>query len=424
MTSSLTLVASLLYMLNAIMSRPHQWSAERHLAAVAVMRVPRGCDVTEPGAENARYDAEDMVPVHFQQGLFFLCGILRDKKEPWWRLPKNHPMERAQLCALYGAASLADIESNMGATGIARVNPPANPLRLANRRLHTTNLQFLAPELIVPLGLNLSDAAITVRDNIRLSGPDIMDVDSEDDEVDLDAIDPNVNLDDLVDRIWAQFAVDLIAVSPNYKPRKGEAYTTLSPEQRVNVSIDLYKRPVFPFRAVWWKTRDDWTLQFDRLFPSRDAIQRKMQNASSCRYYQDWHRLISRVEKADVERIQKRLRPLFDQLHWLPWTTSDKIWATVPPKGGKGIWTFLSLENGDDTGATKTGVCIAVNTSKTHRSIYHRLGNVLAEEEEEEEEDPRHQPPPPVPIQPGAGRHRTSSPVNDRGVRRDIPRRA
>lgn len=116
-------------------------------------------------------------------------------------------------------------------------------------RQNTTNLQFLAPELVVPLGLNLSDAAITVRDNIRLSGPDIMDVDSEDDEVDLDAIDPNVNLDDLVDRIWAQFAVDLIAVSPNYKPRKGEAYTTLSPEQRVNVSIDLYKRPVFPFRA-------------------------------------------------------------------------------------------------------------------------------------------------------------------------------
>lgn len=410
-------------MLNAMMSRPHQWSAERHLAEVAVMRVPRDCNVAEPGAENARYDAADMVPVRFQQGLFFLCGIMRDKKALWWRLPENHPMERAQLCALYRAANLADLATNMGATGIARVNQPANPLRLSNRRLHTTDIQFLTPELIVPLGLKLSDAAITVRGGIRLSGPDIMDVDSENDEVDLDVIGPDVNLDDLIARIWAQFAVDLIEVSPNYKSRKGDAYTTLSPEERIKVTIDLYKRPVFPFRAVWWNTRDDWTLQFDRLFPPCGAIKRKMQSTSSCRYYQDWHSLISRVEKSDVERIRKRLRPLFDQLHWLPWTTTDKMWSTTPPKGIKGIWSFLSLENDDDTGATKTGVCIAVNTPKAHKSINYTLGNVFAEEEEEEEElDPRHQPPTPIPIRPGASRHRTHSPVIYPRIHRDTPR--
>ncbi|KAH9851665.1 hypothetical protein C2E23DRAFT_732632 [Lenzites betulinus] len=84
---SLALGAIMIYALNAVISRPGDWQTDRALADACAMRVPLGEDIQDPLLLDQDHDPTDSEPVAHQQGLYFVCDILRDEHEGWWRLP-------------------------------------------------------------------------------------------------------------------------------------------------------------------------------------------------------------------------------------------------------------------------------------------------------------------------------------------------
>lgn len=116
----------MIYMLNAVISRPSDWRACKCLAEASAMRVLADDDLDSD--EEADEDAET-TPVGEDQGLFFLCDVMRDDEQGWWRLPASHTMDIRLLCSLYHAGSLGDIATAMGATGLKRTGKASNPAR-------------------------------------------------------------------------------------------------------------------------------------------------------------------------------------------------------------------------------------------------------------------------------------------------------
>ncbi|OJT03953.1 hypothetical protein TRAPUB_5363 [Trametes pubescens] len=388
---SLVLGAALVYMLNAITQRPSEWRAERALAEACALYVPSGEDVANPITLDLDYEPTDKEPIGDGQGLYFLCGILRDEEHQWWRAPVGRGrIELPQLFTLYRATSLGEIEATLGATGVRRRRRPANLTRIANQRQRTTEIEFTNPEAVVPLDLDLEGLVITISPTLRLTGRDIPVTDAYDDE-EVDAIGPDTDVSMLFDRLVAQWAYDMIQVSPNMKSRNDPSWTTLSVDQQRLVTLSLYKRLVLPFKGVWYRTGDAkyWDLLFDRFFPPQTKSLDKLQNYPGCRYFQLWLRLRAQVAKAPFEQLRNRLRPIFRDLDWLPYTDSDRIWNTRKPLQSVHAWTPLG-----SAANTGPGVRIAINGMKhPHPTVV--LGVAIEEEEEDDEIDPRHLPPPP-----------------------------
>ncbi|KAI9069502.1 hypothetical protein FKP32DRAFT_1559601 [Trametes sanguinea] len=248
----------------------------------------------------------------------------------------------------------------MGATGLARIRKAANPSRLANKRAHTAPIEHLNPGAVRPLNLGLRAAGLKIRAQLVLTGDDIPTRPQAAQLDDEDLIGPHSDLDALVDRIWAQFGFDLIQVSPNLKSRAEGAYITLSHEEQLAATLDLFKRPVLPFCAVWWRVRDKpyWDIhQFDRFFPPKEKELQRMQNFPSCRYFQLWLRLRSQMPPTHFDRLRAKLLPLFRTLYWLPHTDSERLWDTRTPQQTVHSWTFISTAEHRN----RRGVKIALN---------------------------------------------------------------
>lgn len=395
MPSSLALGASLIQMLNALVSRPRDWRAERYLADAASMQVPRNLDVTEAGAARRRFDAADMIPVGELQGAFFLCALVRDDQNKWWRLPESHVPEHAQLCVLFRAGSIAEIATNMGGTGIRRVAIAANPMRLGNRRSRTIDRESVCDQQAPLLDLGLDDIQVDILEPVQPSGPDVLDFGSDmADEDDPDHLGARTDLRNWVSRLYAQFFFDIVQQSPNHLKRSDGPYITLSVEERNRANEGMFQRAVLPFNMVYHRA-GNWDQQFNRLFPDLGSNPGRVQGLTSCKYYQDWHLLMTRISATVFRLIRGRIRTRFFHLTWLPYTESDRLWcARKPSQLNK--WTYLSKS--DDPTAHIAAVKIAFNPAKYTVARYPILGHAIPEEEEEEEEeDPRHAAPPPRP---------------------------
>ncbi|KAI9062333.1 hypothetical protein FKP32DRAFT_1574348, partial [Trametes sanguinea] len=198
------------------------------------------------------------------------------------------------------------------------------------------------PGAVRPLNLGLRDMGLKIRTRLLLTGPDIPSVMADPEGE--DSIGPHTDLDALIDRIWAQFGFDLIQVSPNLRSRADGAYTTLSHDEQLLATIDIFTRPVLPFCAVWWRVRDKnyWdVIQFDRFFPPHGKELQRMQNFPSCRYFQLWLRLRAQMPSADFARVREKILPLFRKLYWLPHTDTQRLWDTRVPQQSIHSWTFL-----------------------------------------------------------------------------------
>ena len=382
----LTLGAVCVYMLNAVMSRPSDWRAERTLRDTCTIHLPENVDLDDDSLDDDLFD--NLHPSPEQQGLYFLADIVRDARHYWIRFPAVRHPEIAQLCILYHAASMAEIENLMGATGISHTQQPANLHRISNRRAHTLSIQFVNPDAIIPHTFNLDMTSVRLRTRLHMTGPDVQDLSDEDEDEDEDFPrdgSGSILPDALLDRIWAQFPYDLIQVSPNLKHRRDPPYTVLSAVQQSQVTLDLFKRPIFPFRKVWYRVRDAkfWNhTQFDRYFPPKGAQLSNLQNFTACLYFQDWMRLMSRVSDRDAKVIRLKIQEKFKEILWLPHTETSRIWDTRQPLATQSAhkWQYLSSEDILSTGPAPR---ISIRTTPGQKHTF-TLGIAIPEEEEEE----------------------------------------
>lgn len=89
-----------------------------------------------------------------------------------------------------------------------------------------------------------------------------------------------------------------------------------------------------PFFAAQYtySTVEQWDLHFDRLFPSQQpgCIP---QNLHKCTYYINWLTLISQLNQQYIQRVRATFRTKFDTLAWIPYTQSNRMWATRVNEG-------------------------------------------------------------------------------------------
>ncbi|CDO76797.1 hypothetical protein BN946_scf184978.g26 [Trametes cinnabarina] len=234
-------------------------------------------------------------------------------------------------------------------------SPEEHPERLQNRGVPTASVRFINPDAVqsLCLGFNSHGAALHGGQK-RGSGGDC-------------ELGPHTDLDALVDEIWAQFAFDLVQVSPNLRDIRDPPYITLSSDQRDKVTIDLYKQHALPFLSVYYRTRthEFWCESFDKYFPPDGKPVDKAQNYPACRYYQTWLRMQKWTTRSRFESIRVKLKPLFMKLLWLPYNELDRIWNTRKPLQTVHAWTHLSSRS---WGSLGSGVRILVNETRLLRS--------------------------------------------------------
>lgn len=99
------------------------------------------------------------------------------------------------------------------------------------------------------------------------------------------------------------------------------------------VNEDTYKNRTLSayFTDCQWKVagRKDWQLIFDRFFPPRDSIKGgRVQNYGATVYLRTLRKIQARSDNETNRRIREALRRKFDELYWMPFAQTDRIWYT------------------------------------------------------------------------------------------------
>ncbi|KAF8956187.1 hypothetical protein BDZ97DRAFT_1764028 [Flammula alnicola] len=143
----------------------------------------------------------------------------------------------------------------------------------------------------------------------------------------------NLDIDKEMTSVWRQFLLDITSKAPNSKRAHDPSHIVLSQEERTSVNEDTYKNSRLSsyFRDCQWKiaTHDEWNMVFRRLWPDPTAqLAGKVQNYTSTVYYPKWQSLLARADAATIRRMRASLKEKFDELYWMPFAQTDRIWGT------------------------------------------------------------------------------------------------
>jgi hypothetical protein len=148
------------------------------------------------------------------------------------------------------------------------------------------------------------------------------------------------NLDGFLSLLWRQFAIDIVAKSPNPHGAGNPSYLRLSETQRQTVTEDLYRNLSLSqiFRSVAYKTgsQNDWERAFKWLFPERGFVMTaKIQNYRQCRYFNMWIDFLQDDNNGDalVNDARQELRARLGTWQWLPDAQQDRMWTTKVHSG-------------------------------------------------------------------------------------------
>ncbi|GBE88998.1 hypothetical protein SCP_1404060 [Sparassis crispa] len=317
--------AAVIWMANALVSRPGEWKIDKELSDQCSQWYDPEQDSDDDDDDEL---GENLEPVRGARGVYFLSDIRDDRSA--WRLPGTRLMEQAQLLVLYGASDMAELSRIMGAGVAVRRMEPANKRRMNNRTQHTLSVQYIQPDPD-PAQLpefRLRTRGFVLRPEMRMRGLDVLDGPPSDEESDIDRV---------AQRIWRQFPNDLIQVSPNYKKRSDGPYTTLTRTEQDNATAEVFLSFEIPFREFYvrYVSQEHWdTILFDRFFPPKGYVPtNRVQNQSGCKYYAEYVSFMNRLNNEAARAARQEFRVLFNQLAWVPNMLCDRIWTTKPMRG-------------------------------------------------------------------------------------------
>jgi hypothetical protein len=180
-----------------------------------------------------------------------------------------------------------------------------------------------------PLNFSLEHTGHELPPPIRDDGSDIS-MDSDDDD------DPLAGgLDAELERVWRQFLIDLLKVSPNRRRARHGSYILIPRDDLVNTTIATYQNVNLAeiFDDVQWTvaTKAQWKRTFDHLWPPKGTVKEGIvQNYGNTGYYPLWELMTSRMSTKTVKAARRAIRDLYNSLEWIPNAGSERIWATKP----------------------------------------------------------------------------------------------
>jgi hypothetical protein len=286
------------------------------------------------GSDNDDYSSDEdteSYPTMYERGLYFLSDVVTTDKV--FRIPNKRHMDMKNLAYLYRMECLAALQQAFNVPQVMLERTPVNHTRISNRRTTTIDVDFVRDDnVVVPhVEFGLLDKGITIRPRMRPAGRDV----DENAEFS-DGAEPEGDIDTIMRKIWSQFPFDVFTKGPNKKASNANSHIIMNRRDGGNVTIDIFKTFDLSqiFTHVQAKTVDKalWSgLLFDRFFPPKNARAQprgKLQNFPYMGYYKTWVDIKGRMSNANVEVVRDALRIQWNQLYWVPFAASDRMWAT------------------------------------------------------------------------------------------------
>ena len=328
-------------MLNAIIYRPAEKPFDRLLENAAV--------TYQPSEDNAY---PEPVPYKQERGVYFLSDIILH--QDLFSLPNIRFLTQANIADIYQSKHYRMLQATILTRGIASiqreqtrdVEKPARLRRpkmtqLAERSENEEPLpvhDFGLEELNVNLEVHPPPPPLPLQDHL----PPPLEVNPP--PPILPVAPPEQTADEQISEIWNQLFVDIFQLSPNRRGAHNPAYCTLTADQILKVTEDMFQQTKLPFtdviiKAVPLQTWD--TIFFDRFFPSTplqaNVPSSKMQHFPTCAYYQLWRTLCTQVDSAIVTTVRRQLLIRWRALYWLPYSGSDRMWSARKTMTGHSI---------------------------------------------------------------------------------------
>ena len=289
---SLSLVLCLVYMINAMNSRPKSWSGEEKILEVLTKGL-----MEVKSVEMTTLDDDDL-EMSYQYHRF---GILFPKDLIGWSddIPTPHlgqgliiPDDVFQRltgvnCFLLQTSLLppsvdTDQESNEGGN--------------AKSRKYKRPIQHVGPTAEADI-IRISPNDVGLSTSIRGNG--------EQGHITL------INrLSDQITLALSRFYMDILLIVPVAKGGKAKgAYCRFSKPERLKATAEHFQNPdlssVFSKVYVCEGTPETWTQAFERLFPTEEkSVSQKHQNFKRCEYYQNWSQVLRVVDKRSKKVVQ------------------------------------------------------------------------------------------------------------------------
>jgi hypothetical protein len=320
---SLELGAITVYMINALVYRPGDGQAETTLLNSTCQHVALNASNDSDDDDD---DDDDMTePIGYNRGLYFVSDLVLDKN--CYRLSANRQIGADMLAVLYRKPGLKAIDQEFSFFHPAGIETQTNPNRIYNRRTKTLDLRYVRPDEDIAPEFNLEARGVNLKPRARMTGEDIRFGGSDSDE-DAEGIDIHVT------KIFRQFPYDVFQVAPNRKSHKTGSWILLDDTARSGVRIDVFKTLDLSliFDEVQYRIVDQnvWKdVVFARYFPAKGQKPPKaLQNFPAATYYKDWIDLMNRLSTNDANLVRRTMFRKFDELHWVPYPASDRMWAT------------------------------------------------------------------------------------------------
>ena len=219
MPQFLLLDVILVYIFNAHIYRPGEGQREGWLLDTAA---------ADESDDEGRFDP-------YLRGILFVNDIVLDSQTEAYRLNATLRIGVNELATVLGASDWIEVSGKFTVNVLVRPvgARKANPDRIRNRNIAMTSDEKFVRDAPMPLvNWGLKDQGVVLRAAAALTGDDVPAMGIPD----LDFDDPEEqvgdNIDDLLQRIWSQFPIDVVGLGPNERNAKASSHIRLSREER------------------------------------------------------------------------------------------------------------------------------------------------------------------------------------------------
>ncbi|KAJ8584373.1 hypothetical protein M405DRAFT_845212 [Rhizopogon salebrosus TDB-379] len=323
--NALALTAGVVWLTNALHSRPDNGSAARDLMCT-VLPLTRDYqqDMLQIQPRQELMDLGDMLPV-CQFGAYFLRDIIWPPTADVPRMRHGQMMRNSTFKFFFGLDYEGLRRKHLPPAFIPRSTLPET--RVRTQKGYSKRHRVDEPEPI-PIFEELNFQMPVAQQD---AGEDI----PWEERLDLPP-DLEEGLSVLLTKHWNQFCSDLLQKCGNLKGQPlAESHCRLSAEERQHVNDAVYKdmNLAMVFHRVQWKkvTGQAWKDAFDIFFSPRSApLLVQPQNFSSMQYWTDWYDMKQRLPPSDFDAMRNKFWILFKELQWVPKPHKDRLWKYTP----------------------------------------------------------------------------------------------